>query len=210
MGDIHFGTDGWRAIIAETFTFQAVERLSQAVAIYWKRNPPPDTTETVVVGYDTRFQSDAFAVCVSEVFAANGFRVILSQQACPTPCLSYSVKHHKAVGGVMITASHNPGIFNGYKLKSHFGGAADTPTLRGVEKCLDREKTRRLTLKEGVEVGRIKRLDLRDAHFAAVRRLVNWKQVRQAPLRIAHDALHGVGAGCFEKLVKGTASCVQG
>jgi ribulose-phosphate 3-epimerase len=197
--------DGWRAVIAQEFTFAAVDRLSQAAACFLKLNPPAETTPVIVVGYDTRFHSEAFAVSVAEVFAGNGFSVILAAQACPTPSLSYAVKHHQAAGGVMITASHNPGIFNGYKLKSHVGGAADTQTLKGVEACLDRGNVRRQELARGLATGRIVRLDLREAHFAAVRRLVDLSQLRKSRLRVAHDALHGVGAGCFEKLLRGTA-----
>jgi phosphomannomutase len=210
MEKIYFGTDGWRAVIAREFTFAAVERLSQAAAVYLKQHPPVGTTQTTIVGYDTRFLSDAFASSVAEVFAGNGFSVILAAQACPTPSLSFAIKHHKAAGGVMITASHNPGIFNGYKLKSHFGGAADTETLRGVERCLDLHMVKRLEVERGVASGRIVRADLRKVHFSAVRRLVDWKRFKRWPLRVAHDALHGVGAGCFEQLLANTSCRVTG
>lgn len=205
MGTIRFGTDGWRAVIAEEFTFSAVERLSQAAAIYLRQHPPPGTRPTVAVGFDTRFQSGAFALRAAEVFAGNGFSVLLAAQPCPTPSLSFAVKHRQAAGGVMITASHNPGIFNGYKLKSHFGGAADTQTLRGVERCLDRQRVRRLKPEQHPASAGIERVDFRKAHFSAIRRLVDWNRFRRWPLRVAHDALHGVGAGCFEKLLSGTA-----
>ncbi len=210
METIRFGTDGWRAVIARDFTFAAVERLTQAAALYLKRNPAPGTKPTLVVGYDTRFLSDAFAATTAEVFAGNGFSVILATQACPTPSLSFAVKHHKAAAGVMITASHNPGIFNGYKLKSHFGGAADTPTLKGVERCLNRRQVRKLSLEQGLKSGKIVRIDLRKAHFSALRRLIDWNRFKKWPLRVAHDALHGVGAGCFEALLRGTACQVTG
>jgi phosphomannomutase len=110
----------------------------------------------------------------------------------------------------MITASHNPANFNGYKLKSHLGGAADTPTLRAVEGQLDRQPVKRLPLDRGIATGRIVRVDLRTEHFRAVRRLVDWKRLKGVPLRVAHDAMHGVGAGCFEQLLKGTRCSVTG
>jgi phosphomannomutase len=210
MGLIRFGTDGWRAVIADQFTFSAVDRVSQAVSCHFRSHPPPDTQPEWVVGYDTRFGSAAFAVSIAEVFAGNGFRVLLAAKPCPTPCLSFAVKARGAMGGVMVTASHNPGIFNGFKLKSHFGGAASIHDLRGVECCLDREAVRKLALDEGLKRGHIRRLNLEQKHFQAVRQLVDWPLLRRARLRILHDALHGVGAGCFARLLTGSACRVTG
>jgi phosphomannomutase len=111
--NIKFGTDGWRAVIAEDFTFANVDRVSQATADYWKQNPGPGTKKRVIVGYDRRFLSDQFARRVSEVMLGNGFDVAMTSVPTPTPAVSFAVKMQKAVGGVMITASHNPAIFNG-------------------------------------------------------------------------------------------------
>ena len=128
---IKFGTDGWRAVIAEDFTFANVARVAQATADYWRsaiRNRQSGIfgrEPSLVVGYDRRFLSDRFAQITAEVFAGNGFRVILTPEPTPTPCVSFAVKHLGAVVGVMITASHNPPAFNGFKLKSHFGGSSD-------------------------------------------------------------------------------------
>src|SRR5829696_7449001 len=107
MSTIKFGTDGWRAVIAEDFTFANVERVAQATAIYWKNNPVPGTKQRAVVGYDRRFLSDQFARRTAEVLAGNGFQVTLTSEPTPTPAVSYCVTKEKAVGGVMITASHN-------------------------------------------------------------------------------------------------------
>src|SRR5687768_7570665 len=123
--EIKFGTDGWRAVIAEDFTFSNVERVAQATADYWQSNPVPGTEPRVVIGYDRRFLSDQFGSRAAEVFAGNGFEVLLTPEPTPTPSVSYAVKQHRAVGGVMITASHNPPIFNGFKLKSHYGASAE-------------------------------------------------------------------------------------
>src|SRR5439155_11463408 len=120
--EIKFGTDGWRAVIAEDFTFANVERVSQATADYWSRNAAPGTGKRVIIGYDRRFLSDQFALRTAEVFSGNGFEVTLTDRRIPTPAVSYMVKAHAAVGGVMITASHNPPAFNGFKLKADFGG----------------------------------------------------------------------------------------
>ena len=121
---IKFGTDGWRAIIADEFTFGNVERVAQATADYWTANPVAGTERKVIVGYDRRFLSDAFGRRTAEVFAGNGFQVVLTPCPTPTPSVSYAVKDLRAIGGVMITASHNPPIFNGFKLKSYFGGSS--------------------------------------------------------------------------------------
>src|SRR6185503_6687634 len=134
MRQIKFGTDGWRAVIAEDFTFTNVERVAQATADYWKSNPIPNTEPEVIVGYDRRFLSDQFARCTAEVMSTNGFRVLLTSRPTPTPAVSYVVKARRAVGGVMITASHNPPAFNGLKLKAHFGGSAEPTMCEAVEK----------------------------------------------------------------------------
>ena len=137
MGQIKFGTDGWRAIIADDFTFRNVERVAQATADYWNSHPVDGTDRQAVVGYDRRFLSDQFARCVAEVLAGNGFSVTLTSEPTPTPAVSLAVKTHRAIGGVMITASHNPPAFNGFKLKTHYGGSAEPLVCQGVEALLD-------------------------------------------------------------------------
>src|SRR5438046_5093727 len=138
MAQIKFGTDGWRAVIAEDFTFSNLERVSQATADYWSSHPAPGTEKKVVIGYDRRFLSDQFAASAAAVFRGNGFAVVLTAQPTPTPAVSYTVKARAAVGGVMITASHNPPAFNGFKLKAHFGGSAESATCQAVEAMLDK------------------------------------------------------------------------
>src|SRR5580765_702091 len=133
MAQIKFGTDGWRAVIAEDFTFTNLERVSQATADYWAANPVAGTEKKVIVGYDRRFLSDQFGQRTAEVFAGNGFQVVLTPEPTPTPSVSFAVKQQRAIGGVMITASHNPPIFNGFKLKSDYGGSAEAATCQAVE-----------------------------------------------------------------------------
>src|SRR5258706_2981514 len=127
MSQIKFGTDGWRAVIAEDFTFANVARVAQATADYWSANPVVGAERKVIVGYDRRFFSDKFAQTTAEVFAGNGFKVVLTPEPTPTPSVSFAVKDLRAIGGVIITASHNPPSFNGFKLKSHYGGAGAFP-----------------------------------------------------------------------------------
>lgn len=198
--DIKFGTDGWRAVIAEDFTFRNLERAAQATADTWTAHHPPGTSETVIIGYDRRFLSDQFGHRAAEIFACNGFRVILSTCPVPTPSVSFAVKQRKAAGGIMITASHNPPIFNGYKLKAHYGGSAESSLCQEVEKRLDQSP---IPVFNGLS-GKIALEDLRPAHFQAIKKLVDFKLIAKSKLRFAHEALFGVGAGCFDQLLRGT------
>src|SRR5437667_5401739 len=134
---IKFGTDGWRAIIADTFTFENVRHAAQATADYFKTVEGPE--RAVFVGFDVRFQSENFARAAAEVFAGNGFRVVMMDRPYPTPYVSFEVRRRKFVGGIMITASHNPPSFNGFKVKAHFGGSATPSITAQIEKNLGAE-----------------------------------------------------------------------
>ncbi len=204
MSDIKFGTDGWRAVIAEAFNFHNVEKVAQAAGDYWRANPVPGTEEKIIVGYDRRFLSNEFAQRVAEVFAGNGYQTILTPDPTPTPAVSFAVKAQRAVGGVMITASHNPPIFNGFKLKSHYGGSSDPATCHAVEGFLDGKAPKLWPLAAAIHDGRVELQDLRPAHYAALRRLVDFKLIAKSRLRFAHEALFGVGAHCFDQLLAGT------
>jgi phosphomannomutase len=205
MADIKFGTDGWRAIIAEDFTFANVARVAQATADHWRTAPPPGTQDRVIIGYDRRFLSDRFAQLSAEVLASNGFRVVLTPEPTPTPAISLAVHTQQAVGGIMITASHNPAAFNGFKLKAHFGGSADEKLCEAVEACVDKTPVRRIPLQQGISEGLIQIQSLRARHLAAVKRLVDFPRISRSKVRFAHDALFGVGAGCFDELLAGTS-----
>ncbi len=200
MAQIKFGTDGWRSVIADDFTFRNVERVAQATADYWAANPVAGTEKKVIIGYDRRFLSDQFARRAAEVFAGNDFGVVLTPEPTPTPSVSFAVKQLQAIGGVMITASHNPPMFNGFKLKSHYGSSAESSTCQAVEGLLDRNPVRTA----GANGGRIVLEDIRPAHYAALKKLVDFKLIAKSRLKFAHEALFGVGAGCFEQLLAGT------
>jgi phosphomannomutase len=204
MSQIKFGTDGWRAVIAEDFTFSNLERVAQATADFWAANPVAGTEKKVVVGYDRRFLSDEFGRRAAEVFAGNEFQVILAPEPTPTPSVSFAVWQQHAVGGVMLTASHNPPIFNGFKLKAHYGGSADAATCQAVEAALDNNSIRAQNLEEAQRSGRLHIQDIRPAHYAALKKLVDFKLIARSKLRFAHEALFGVGAGCFEQLLAHT------
>jgi phosphomannomutase len=208
--NIKFGTDGWRAVIAEDFTFANVARVAQATADYWKSEVQSPTSDVfgrelkIIIGFDRRFFSDRFAQTAAEIFAGNDFQVVLVPEPTPTPSVSFAVKVQRAVGGVMITASHNPPVFNGFKLKSFYGGSSDPATCQAVESFMDRNPVRSVNLNEAIRAGHISIQDVRPEHFVALKKLVNFKLIAKSKLRFAHDALFGVGAGCFERLLAGT------
>jgi phosphomannomutase len=203
MSDIKFGTDGWRAVIAEDFTFANLDRVSQATADYWSANINGHQRKAIV-GYDRRFLSDKFALRVAEVLAGNNFEVHLTDRPTPTPSVSYGAKDQKAVGGVMITASHNPPMFNGFKLKAFYGGSADPTICQAVEKELDKTPVKAAKAEDAFAPGKIKIRDIRPAHYNAIKKLVDFKLIAKSKLRFAHEALFGVGAGCFDEILKGT------
>ena len=201
MGAIQFGTDGWRAIIAEDFTFSNLDRVAQATADYWQANPVPGVhNDRAVVGYDRRFLSPEFAARVAEVLAGNGFTVTLTDRPTPTPSVSFEVKRQKAIGGVMLTASHNPAAFNGFKLKAWYGGSAEPAICKAVEGLLDRNPVRSTPLPQAVQSRLISVRDIRGAHYAALKKLVDFPLIAASGLKFATSA----GAlGMFTKRVVG-------
>ncbi len=205
MAKISFGTDGWRSVIAEDFTFTNVARVSQAAADFWNANPVSGTERKIIIGYDRRFFSDRFARVTAEVMAGNDFQVVLTPAPTPTPAVSFAVKQQEALGGVMITASHNPPVFNGFKLKSYYGGSSAPETCKSVEGFLDRNPVRTQSLDEALKTKRVQVKDIKPAHYTAIKKLVDFKLIAKSKLKFAHEALFGVGAGCFEELLAGTS-----
>lgn len=200
MSSIKFGTDGWRAVIAEDFTFENLDKVAQATADFWKNNPVAGTEQKVIVGYDRRFLSDQFALRTAEIMAANGFQTTLTSEPTPTPAVSFAVKAKRAIGGVMITASHNPPIFNGFKLKAFYGGSADPAICKAVEANLGQSPVH-------AETGKSKRLrveNIREPYYKAIKKLVDFDLISKSKIKFAHDPMFGVGAGCFDELLAGT------
>src|SRR5262245_52274121 len=128
---ILFGTDGWRAVIAEEFTFDNVALVAKAAAQFFRKQP--NSERGVVVGYDARFLSDRFAATVARVMAQNGLRVMLTDGISSTPQVSLTAKQKKLAGGVIITASHNPAEYNGFKLKAGYGGPSAPEDVAKVQ-----------------------------------------------------------------------------
>ena len=202
---IKFGTDGWRGIIADDFTFANVRYCAQSVVEYL-RDKGLDS-RGMVVGYDTRFASERFAAAVAEVFAGNGIKTDLCTQATPTPIVSYGVTHQKAAGAVIITASHNPGQWNGFKIKSPDGSSAPTQVEAEIESRLPQiiaqDRIKRLDLEEGLAKGIIRYLDPTPTYFEHIAHLVDLESLRQSGLKITVDSMFGAGSGCFKKVLQG-------
>ncbi|MCK4900033.1 MAG: phosphoglucomutase/phosphomannomutase family protein [Anaerolineales bacterium] len=206
---IRFGTDGWRGRIAEDYTFANVRRCAQGFADYLlnagKKN------EWVVVGYDKRFQSEYFATAVSEVLAANKLRVLLTDGATPTPVISYSVVDKQAVGAVNITASHNPAIDNGFKVRNEFGGAIAPGGLKEIESYIpdSENEAKRIDYDEALDLGQIIRFDPAPAYLAQIHCLLDLAPIKDAGLNVLVDPMWGNGAGWFTGLLHGGNTTVS-
>ncbi len=203
---ITFGTDGWRGVIADDFTFANVRRVAQATADYWNASGLPPQA---IVGYDNRFFSEVYARLVCEVLAANGIKALYPPFAPPTPAVSFAVRDRRLCGAVMITASHNPPQFNGYKLKAHYAGSADPEVCREIEARVDQSPVRLRNFEQAVQEGRIEIYDPCPAHIAAARKLVSVPLIRRARLRVVVDSMHGCGGHVLEKLVGGQTVVIR-
>jgi phosphomannomutase len=214
---IKFGTDGWRAVISDTFTFANLRELSQAIADAvasenWDKSgnggPLPDP-QKFVVGFDTRFLSDRFAAEVARVLAGNNFKVFLAQADAPTPAISYAVKSMNAIAGVMITASHNAPRYNGVKLKAAYGGSALPEQCHRVEVYLNdnEERARGPNLMDfdvAREQGFIKKFNPLPAYFEHLRKLINVDRIAENPQNFVVDSMYGSGRGVIKSFLQGS------
>ncbi|MDF1514122.1 MAG: phosphoglucomutase/phosphomannomutase family protein, partial [Anaerolineae bacterium] len=205
---IRFGTDGWRAVISDTFTFENVRLVAQAIAdfvIESSERPNPE----VVVGFDTRFLSDRYAVEVARVMAGNGIIAHLTRADSPTPAVSYAVVDKHAEAGVMITASHNPPRYNGIKLKASFGGAALPYQGSRVEALLERNQREArgpnlMAYDQAIHLGLINRFDPAWAYYQHLSSLIDLDVISTGEIRIVADAMYGSGRGAFRDLLSRT------
>ncbi len=210
---IKFGTDGWRATIAEDYTFANVRIAARATAEYFKASGHAE--RKIAVGYDTRFGSERFARAVVEVLAANGVRTLLSDRFTPTPVISYSVIDRQAGGAVMITASHNPGTDNGFKVKSDAGSSAPPEVVAEIEKVIDRlegepgDAVKRMPFDQAQAAGLVELFAAAPAYDAHVAQLLDLPRLRQAGIKIVADSMFGTGAGYFHRLLDGGSTQVQ-
>jgi alpha-D-glucose phosphate-specific phosphoglucomutase len=197
---IKFGTDGWRGRIADTYTFNSVRRCAQGFASYMLENTGDGNS--IVVGYDKRFSSEHFASAVAEVLAANDLQVFLTDNATPTPTISYSVIAKDAAGAVNITASHNPPEDNGFKVRDEHGGAIDPDGLKQIEALIpaDVNQVKRLPLKQALSEGKVELFDPIPAYLHQLNSLIDIEPIKNAGLNIMVDPMWGNGAGWLERI----------
>ncbi|CAI8026392.1 Phosphoglucomutase/phosphomannomutase [Geodia barretti] len=204
---IKFGTDGWRALIAEDYTFANVARCAQGLIDYLLETGMAD--RGLVVGYDTRFLSREFAETVASVCAGNGVRAFLTQYTAPTPVVSFSVLAQQAAGAVIITASHNPGNWNGFKFKPEYAGSATDEITNRLEERIEAVETPKShPLATAREKGLVQDFDPMPAYLERVASLVDLPLIRSAGLKVMVDAMFGAGAGYFPNLIAGGQTTV--
>jgi alpha-D-glucose phosphate-specific phosphoglucomutase len=216
MTTIKFGTSGWRAIIADEFTFANVRLVAEAVARYIRGRTDPDSdvaaetgtqaatpgpTPTILVGYDTRFASDSFARQVANVLSASGIRVQLAQRPVPTPAVSFAVRHRKLAGAVNLTASHNAGEYNGIKFSTSDGAPALPEVTSVLERTIAQLQADHWTFTATPDDSLIETVDIRDEYFADIATKVDLDVIRKSGIRIGYDPLHGVGSGHLDRIL---------
>ncbi len=191
---IKFGTDGWRAVIADTYTLENVKILAQAVADFL------GSGKKVAVGFDTRFMSAKFALACAVVLKSNGLQVWLSDQPIPTPALSFAVKSRQLDLGVMITASHNPAEYNGFKIKNAAGGGASQDLTKEVESLLMKNSVQDQAMAESITV-----VDLTQDYIKFIRKYIYFKKIKNKKFKVLVDAMHGSGDSFIGRVLKGSS-----
>lgn len=190
--EIHFGTDGWRAVIGEDFTYESLRRVADAAGRVWAAEHPGGL---IIVGYDTRFEAGNFAAAAAEVLASHGLRVQVSDRYLPTPALCWSVAQDEtAVGGVMLTASHNPSRYLGFKVRMEDGGASPVSFTDRIEAELRDEDPRAR--------GEFEAVDLVGPYLKALRGMVDGETIRAAGLKVAIDPLYGAGQHYLAEMMR--------
>ena len=203
---IKFGTDGWRGVISDNFTFENVRIVAQAVSEWIVKDikPGEGNKKRAAVGYDTRFLSDEYARTVSGVLAGNGIEVYLSDTPIPTPALSYGVIMTKSNAGIMITASHNPAKFNGIKIKTDKGGGASKEITDQVEQYLYKTPLRTVNFESAKKDQNIRIYDFKVDYLKFIKKYIDLGRMKKARFKVLTDAMHGSGNGLMAQILKGT------
>jgi phosphomannomutase len=201
--NIKFGTDGWRGVIADDFTFENIAKVALATANFYKRHKK--IKNGIAVGYDSRFLSQEFAEKVAEIISNRGIKVVLSDKISSTPMVSMLTKKLNAAGGVVITASHNPAKYNGFKIKGDFGGPAFPETIEKVEKELKKviklNVISKKSFQELLEKGVIKEIDFTSVYIEDIKSKINIDLIKLSGIKIAYDAMHGAGQGVMDQIL---------
>jgi phosphomannomutase len=201
LAEIKFGTDGWRAVIAQEYTFANLERVAQAYADYLRHEIAASRSQSlVIVGYDRRFESELFAQRAAEVLAGNDLSISLFNESMPTPLISWAVKELSAAGGVVITASHNPAHFNGFKIKAPWGGSAAPETTSAVEKLVDVNQPRRADIP--ADTHQLLQATV-ESYRAQIARYIDLDRLRKTAATIIVDPMHGSGGNWVEGFLRG-------
>ncbi len=207
---IKFGTDGWRDLIAENYTFENVHRVARGTALYFKKQP--NAAAGIIVGYDGRFLGREFAELTARVLASEGLKVFIAKTVVSTPAVSLAIVKRKLAGGVMITASHNPAQYNGFKIKGDYGGSALPEGITEIEQATNSEDNARKiaadrnanalpSFDDFVAQTRIEELDAKSIYIKELAKLVKIDRIKRAKLRVAYDPMYGAGVGNLEQLL---------
>ena len=191
---IKFGTDGWRGIIADDYTFENVRLVATAIAAHIIKNENPE--RGLIMGYDTRFGSKRFAEAAAETIAGFGIDVTVSDDYVPTPAISYAVKQRGATGGVMITSSHNPWTWNGVKYKAYYGGSAKPSIIKAIETELYAQ-----TVPQKKQ-GKVAHADFKKDYVEAILKIADIEKIKKSGFKFAVDCMHGSGRGILSGIFK--------
>lgn len=191
---IRFGTSGWRAIIADEFTYKNVRLVTEAICSYLKKNSD-GSKQTLIVGHDTRFMGERFSQVTADIAKRKGFRVLLCEGPTPTPTISHAIRSEKAVGGINFTASHNPPEYQGIKFSTADGAPALPEITKQIEETI--ENTPQI---EDADGGTFERFDARPSYLDDLKTKIRFDQIAEARGRYAYDALWGTGRGYLDKI----------
>jgi len=203
MSKIVFGTDGWRAIVADEFTFANVRLVTQALAEYLLGEKIAG--KGIIIGYDNRFLAEEFAQATAEVLTGNGIKVFMTQEPTPTPVLAYAVKENQCGGAVMLTASHNPPQYNGIKFIPHYAGPALPPITKAIEEKLaeviSSQKIEEMPIEQALSRGLVSYLAPKESYLEHLKNLVDLESLAKAKLKVVVDPMHGVGSGYTDEFL---------
>lgn len=210
MAEIKFGTSGWRAKIADEFTFRNVQILTQAISDYlWGRvhilHRKNEPVPKIVVGYDTRFLSEKFALSSAEVLSGNNIEVLLTNRDTPTPVISFEIIRQKLCGGINITASHNPKDYNGLKFSPSWGGPATPETTSSIEKLIKKNEEAEIRTNTTL----VKYFDPSKFYIKRIKELIDLKAIKKSKIKIVIDLLYGTGRGYLDNVLEETGKVVK-